>query len=87
MINTTHIEKRRVEAICAFARIRKGIDNLSKMSQDPKQAELLVQQISDELCYLERLFKSIVEFLINFNNERLIIKFVQILNKLLRKLR
>jgi len=81
MIDTAHIEKRRVEAICAFARIRKGIDTLSKMSQDPKQAELLVQQISDELCYLERLFKSIIEFLINFNNN----KFVQFLNKLLRK--
>ncbi len=67
MIDIAHLEQKRVEVICAFAKIRKSIDKLSKLShdQDSEQVESLVVSASDELYYLERLFKGMIEFLIN----------------------
>jgi len=66
-ISKVHLEKKRVEAIYAFAKIRKGIDKLSKLShdQDSKKAESLAVNSLDELCYLERLFNCMLDHLVN----------------------
>ena len=69
MIDIAHLEQKRVEAICAFAKIRKGIDRLSKLSQDSERAEALSVSVFDELWYLERRFRSMIEFLINFERK------------------
>lgn len=87
MIDIAHLEQKRVEAICAFAKIRKGIDRLSKLSQDQdsKQVESLIVSVSDELYYLERLFKGMIEFLINQERGRLLATLRNWFRKILKR--
>ena len=69
MIDIAHLEQKRTDVICAFAKVRKGIDKLSKLSQDPERAEALTINIFDEFWYLERRFRSMIEFLINLERK------------------
>lgn len=55
MIDPEHLEKKRIEALCSFAKIRREISKQIEMDQAVK--------IYDELLYLERLFKNMFGFL------------------------
>ena len=69
MIDIAHLERKRTDVICAFAKVRKCIDKLSKLRQDPERAEALTINIFDEFWYLERRFRSMIEFLINLERK------------------
>ena len=59
MIDQKHLEQKRIEVLYSFAKVRKDISNLI----DAKEPNIFIEQLFDELGYLERFIKNMLDIL------------------------
>ena len=59
MINPEHLERKRIEVLYSFAKIRKDILNI----RGTDESSIFIEKLFDELGYLERFIKNMLDVL------------------------